>query len=262
MTNDEALGELTARQADIVRMVDEKGYATLEALAQHFEVSTQSIRRDIIQLDRLNLLQRFHGGAGPSDTTVRLGYVEKRMRAMDAKARIGRMAAALVPAGATVFLDVGTTVEAVALQLRAQRASARIFTSSLASGMILAGAPDIELHVFAGTVRGADGSLAGAATVAGISAIRFDIAFIGYSGFDKDGTVMDYDLEKIAVKQAAMRRAETSVIVGDGSKFERHGVAQVAAPDLVSKLVTDAAPPDHLAEAFSAARLEIVMARP
>jgi len=261
MTDETALGELTARQADIVKMVDEKGFATLESLAQHFEVSTQSIRRDIIQLDRLNLLQRFHGGAGPSsDTKVRLGYVEKRIRATEAKARIGKAAAGLVSRGATVFLDVGTTVEALAQELRAERSPVRIFTPSLATGMILAGAPDIELHVFAGTVRGADGSLAGATTVAGISAIRFDIAFIGFSGFDKDGTVMDYDLEKIAVKQAAIRRAEQAIILGDQSKFERPAIAQIAPLHEISKLVSDAPPPDRLAELLATARLDVIVA--
>jgi DeoR family glycerol-3-phosphate regulon repressor len=260
MTDETALGELTARQADIVKMVDEKGFATLESLALHFEVSTQSIRRDIIQLDRLNLLQRFHGGAGPSDTKVRLGYVEKRIRATEAKARIGKAAAALVPKGATVFLDVGTTVEALAQELRAERSPVRVFTPSLATGMILAGAPDIELHVFAGTVRGADGSLAGATTVAGVSAIRFDIAFIGFSGFDEDGTVMDYDLEKIAVKQAAIRRAEQAIILGDRSKFERPAIAQIAPLCEVSKLVSDAPPPKRLADRLAAARLEIIIA--
>jgi len=260
MTGDTALGEITARQADIVKMVDEKGFATLETLAQHFEVSTQSIRRDIIQLDRLNLLQRFHGGAGPSNTKVRLGYVEKRIRATEAKARIGKAAAGLVPKGATIFLDVGTTVEALAQELRAERSPVRIFTPSLATGMILAGAPDIELHVFAGTVRGADGSLGGATTVAGISAIRFDIAFIGFSGFDEDGTVMDYDLEKIAVKQAAIRRAEQAIILGDQSKFERPAIAQIAPLHEISKLVSDAPPPGRLAELLAAARLEIVVA--
>ncbi len=101
--------ELTPRQAEILQLVGEHGYATLETLSQRFDVSVQSIRRDIIQLDKLRLLQRFHGGAGPMDSTVRLGYAEKTMRAAAAKERIGRSAANLVPDGAAIFLDVGTT---------------------------------------------------------------------------------------------------------------------------------------------------------
>ncbi|MGG6897638.1 MULTISPECIES: DeoR/GlpR family DNA-binding transcription regulator [Rhizobium] len=250
--------ELTPRQANIVKIVGEHGYATLEALSQRFDVSMQSIRRDIIHLDRLRLLQRFHGGAGPTEAEVRLGYGEKRLRAADAKTRIGKAAATLIPDGATIFLDVGSTVEAVARNLRGRHADLRVFTTSLATGMILAGEADLELHVFGGRSRGADGSLAGAATISGISAIRFDMAFLGYSGFDDDGSVMDYDLEKIAVKQAAIRRSDAAIIVGDQSKFERRALAQVAPLTLLTKLVTDGQPPERLSELFDSAGLEVV----
>lgn len=256
----ELLSELTQRQADIVGIVGERGYATLEALAGRFNVSMQSVRRDIIQLDRLGLIQRFHGGAGPSDSTIRLGYHEKRSRSAEAKARIGKAAAAMVPAGAAIFLDVGTTVEAVAENLRGRRAGIRVFTSSLATGMILAGEPDLELHIFGGISRGPDGSLTGPATVAGILSIRFDLAFIGYSGFDDDGTVMDYDLDKIAVKKAAIQRADAIILVGDKSKFSRHAIAHVVPPQAGLRLVSDGPAPSHLAEAFASSGLEIIVA--
>lgn len=261
MTNEERQSQnLTSRQAEIVAIVGENGFTTLESLATRFSVSTQSVRRDIIQLDQMRLIQRFHGGAGPSDSTIRLGYQEKRARSAEAKANIAKRAVDLIREGATIYLDVGTTVEAVAQELRTRLLGLRVFTTSLATGMILAGEQDIELHVIGGAARGADGSLAGATTVAMISSIRFDFAFIGYSGFDDDGTIMDYDLEKIAVKQAAMRRSEKSIAVGDYTKFEQHAIAQIAAPRSFANLVTDARPPARLAEMFSSAGLDVIIA--
>jgi DeoR family glycerol-3-phosphate regulon repressor len=261
MTNEDRQSQnLTSRQAEIVAIVGENGYTTLESLAARFSVSMQSVRRDIIQLDQMRLIQRFHGGAGPSDSTIRLGYQEKRARSAEAKTKIARRVVELILEGSTIYLDVGTTVEAVAQELRGRVTGLRVFTTSLATGMILAGEPDLELHVIGGAARGADGSLAGATTVATISSIRFDFAFIGYSGFDDDGTIMDYDLEKIAVKQAAMRRSDKSVAVGDHSKFEQHAIAQIAAPRSFSSLVTDARPPARLAEMFSSAGLDVIIA--
>lgn len=261
MTNENRQSQnLTSRQAEIVAIVGENGYTTLETLANRFSVSVQSVRRDIIQLDQMRLIQRFHGGAGPSDSTIRLGYQEKRARSAEAKTKIAKGAVALIPDGATIYLDVGTTVEALAQELRGRQSGLRVFTTSLATGMILAGEQDLELHVIGGTSRGADGSLAGATTVAMISSIRFDLAFIGYSGFDDDGTIMDYDLEKIAVKQAAIRRSDKSIAIGDRSKFEQHAIAQIAAPRSFSKLLTDAPPPNRLAEMFSSAGLEVIIA--
>lgn len=251
--------EITPRQHEIVRIVGEKGFATIEALAQHFAVSAQSIRRDIIQLDRGRLLQRFHGGAGVRDSTVRLGYAEKHGRSMEGKARIGLAAAALVPDGASVFLDVGTTVEAVARRLR-QRAGLRVFTTSLAVAMLLAGNDGIDLQVFGGACRGPDGSLVGAATVAAINEIHFDCAFLGFSGFDDDGGLMDFDLDKIAVKRAALRRADQAIAVGDATKFSRRAVARLGGPDDFTRLVTDANPPAALAAQFRKAGLGVVVA--
>jgi DeoR family glycerol-3-phosphate regulon repressor len=260
MTSDDRQSDkMTQRQAEIVAIVGEQGYTTLESLANRFAVSMQSVRRDIIQLDQMRLIQRFHGGAGPSDSTVRLGYQEKRLRSAEAKVKIAKKAAEFVSHGATVFLDVGTTVEALAQQLRGQQSGLRVFTTSLATGMILAGEQDLELYVIGGACRGADGSLAGAATIATISSIRFDFAFIGYSGFDDDGTLMDYDLDKIAVKQAAIRRSNSSIAIGDQSKFQQHAVAQIAPPSSFSTLVTDGPPANHLAELFSTSGLELTL---
>ena len=220
--------QLTPRQREIVRLVAEQSYATLEGLAQRFEVSIQSIRRDVIQLDRLRLLQRFHGGAGATQNTVRLGHREKRVTAADAKARIGQAGARLVPPGASAFLDVGTTTEALARALAEREAPLRVFTNSLSVGLELAGRSHVELHVFGGTARGADGSLAGAATLSALDAVSFDIAFIGCSGLDEEARVTDYDLEKIAVKRLAMRRAGASILLADASKFSRRATVAVA----------------------------------
>lgn len=252
--------QLTARQREIVRIVGENGFATIDGLAQQFAVSAQSIRRDIIELDRLGVLQRFHGGAGVRDSGVRLGYAEKHGRAADAKGRIGKAAAALVQPGFAVFLDVGTTVEALAHELRQLDTACRVFTVSLAAAMILAGHAPVELHVFGGSSRGADGSLVGAGTVAAIGAIRFDAAFIGYSGFDDDGALMDFDLDKIAVKQAALRRADMTVAIGDAGKFTRAATARLAAVEDFTRLISDAAPPKPLAAIFKRAGVVVDVA--
>jgi DeoR family glycerol-3-phosphate regulon repressor len=252
--------ELTSRQADILQLVGENGYATLETLSQRFDVSVQSIRRDIIHLDRLRLLQRFHGGAGPMDSTVRLGYAEKTRRSAAAKQKIGVAAAQIVAEGASVFLDVGTTVEAVATALKQREIRLHVFTNSLACAMLLIGEPEIELHVFGGSSRGADGSLVGAKTLEGIEAIHFDCAFIGFSGFAQDGSILDYDLEKVSVKQAAMRRSLQSVLVGDQSKFERRAIVTNGTPTDISHIFTDAPQPEIHHQPFAQAGTTILEA--
>lgn len=243
-------GPISERQARIVEIVHQQGFATIESLAKDFGVSPQSVRRDIIRLDVNGVLQRFHGGVGLRDTAVRLDYTEKRSIAADAKMRIATKAASLVPDGSVIFLDVGTTAEAMAHALTTKTAL-RIFTVSLAAAGILAGKPGIEVFVLGGAVRGIDGSIVGETTLTMISRFRFDYALIGFSGIDREGTPMDYDLEKVAVKQAAINQSSRTLLVADSSKFRKPAVVKFAAgaPSLV--FVTDTPPPDSLIEKLS-----------
>lgn len=250
---------LPPRQGAILAIVTDQGFATVEALAERFGVSPQTIRREIIQLDRAGLLQRFHGGAGLPGPTVRLGYARKQTLAAPAKDRIGAAAAALVPDGASVFLDVGTTVEAVARALRHKR-GLRVFTSSLPAAMLLAGHDSTEVFVTGGVVRGADGSLVGDSVTQAIAQLRVDVAVIGFSGVDEDGSPMDFDIQKVAVKQAVIANARSAVAVGDSLKFARQAVVRIGPPSAFARLVTDAPPPARLAERFAAGGLAVTVA--
>ena len=250
---------LNERQAALLGIVQAQGFATVEALAELFDVSAQTIRRDIIRLDEQGLLQRFHGGAGALEGTVRLGYTQKQGLAIDAKSAIGAAAAARVPNGATVFLDVGTTVEAAARAL-AGHDRLRVFTNSLASAMHLAGRAGIEVVVTGGSLRGADGSLVGDATTALLRDLRFDLALIGLSGWDEDGAPMDFDLDKIAVKRIAIARARQTLALCDASKFERAAVARIVSADALAAVVTDRAPPAAMSHKLARDGVELVVA--
>lgn len=241
---------ITDRQARIVEIVTQQGFATIETLARDFGVSTQSVRRDIIRLDADGLLQRFHGGVGVREASVRMGYAEKRTVATDAKRRIAEKAASLIPDGSVVFLDVGTTVEAVAHALKEKR-QMRVFTSSVSVASILAGCPGMDIFVLGGFLRGVDGSVAGETTLAMLGRFHFDFAVVGFSGIDRDGTPMDYDLEKVAVKQMAIDRSSRSFIVGDSSKFRKSAVARFAAGSKSTAFISEALPPEPLAEVLS-----------
>jgi DeoR family transcriptional regulator, glycerol-3-phosphate regulon repressor len=241
---------ITERQARIVEIVSQQGFATIENLAKDFCVSPQSVRRDIIRLDEDGLLQRFHGGVGLRETSVRMGYAEKRTIAADAKKRIAETTASLVTEGSVVFLDVGTTVEAVAHALTEKR-NLRVFTVSLAAAGILAGHPGIDVFVLGGAVRGIDGSIVGETTLSMLARFRFDFAIIGFSGLDSDGTPMDYDLEKVAVKQAAVDQSACALIVGDSSKFRKSAVVRFANGSKSVVFVTETSPPITMLEKLS-----------
>jgi DeoR family glycerol-3-phosphate regulon repressor len=247
------------RQSKIVKRIETWGFATIEALAQEFDVSAQTIRRDIIRLEKHRMLQRFHGGAGLPRDSVRLGYSQKKVAAIEGKQRIGEAAAALVLDGSAVFLDVGTTVEAVAQALTG-RGNLHVFTNSLASAAALAGNQAMKVVVTGGLLHGADGSLIGDDVTATIARFKFDVAVIACSGFDDDGTVMDFDIQKVGVKNAAMGNARRTILVADGSKFIRTAFVRISALQDFSHVVTDTEPPTKLRGAMQNAGVEIIVA--
>jgi len=246
------------RQRHILAFVRQHGYATIETLAEAFGVSMQTIRRDIIHLDRFKLVQRFHGGAGLHPSSIRLGYAEKSTQDVEAKRRIGELAAALIPEGGSVYLDVGTTVEAVARALPPRRLSL-VVTNSMAAARLLTGMPGLTVVVTGGIVCGADGSLAGDAAVRAVTSFRVDVAVIACSGFDSDGTPMDFDLGKTAVKQAAIGACRAAVLVADASKFRKQALTRIAPASDFSRLVTDRRPDASTEPAVAAAGYDLLL---
>ncbi|PTE19848.1 DeoR/GlpR transcriptional regulator [Cereibacter changlensis JA139] len=244
--------DVTARQSRILQMVREGGYVTLEALAGATGVSTQSVRRDILALSKSGLLRRFHGGAGSLVESRRPAYAEKRIRAAGEKNRIAAVVAATLPEGATIFLDVGTTCEALARQIVQRDMGLRIVTASLAVASILCGRPGIELNILGGIVRTPDGAITGSPALSALSELRLDLAIIAFSGFDDDAAPMDFDIEKVSVKRRAIERSDRSVLVGDAGKFQRRAVHRIRPISAFATLFSDAQP--------QAAQMEVLRA--
>lgn len=240
MTLDSEPFVFSDRQRSIIDRVSSSGFATIEALASEFGVSGQTIRRDIKQLEERCVLQRFHGGAGLNEQPVRAGFELKSETAKESKLAIAKAVARIIPDGASVFLDVGTTVNAVA-QALTERKGLRIFTNNLQAALVLANRSDAEILVAGGMIRGADGSTVGVVAARLMETIRADYAVIGFSGFEADGTVTDFDPDKIALKQGMIRNATRPLLVGDSAKFTRRATIKVEAAQAFAHVVTDAA---------------------
>jgi DeoR family glycerol-3-phosphate regulon repressor len=234
---------LTERQARILALAERQGFVTIETLAEDFGVSAQTVRRDIIALDKAGLLQRFHGGAGSNGgasgggESLRLDHERKRALQVEAKRLIAARAAAQVPDGAAVFLDVGTTVEAAAEALNAKQ-RLLVFTTSLHAALRFEHERH-EVHVIGGRLSGKDGSLTGEGPIATLAGLRLDVALIGCSAIEEGGRAMDFDLGKIAVKRAAIQAAGRSLLLATRSKFGRTARAEIAPRSAFAEIVTD-----------------------
>ncbi|PKR55597.1 DeoR/GlpR family DNA-binding transcription regulator [Thalassospira marina] len=257
-TTNASLTDPSPRQNEILQIIRDQGFATLEALAETFNVSTQTIRRDVIDLSKQGFLQRFHGGAGLPNNMVRLGHEQKNRLSPEAKQHIGEYTACLIPNGASVFLDVGTTVEAVARSLGNHR-NLRLVTNSMLSAAIISAQSHQEIHVIGGIIYGNDGSMVSNDAPAAIRRFAFDYCVIGCSGFDKDGAPLDHDRQKVAIKNAAIRSSRHNILVADHSKFNSHPFMRIAEATDFKSFVTDLPPPAQIQDGLTRAGTKIIV---
>ncbi|MGY4330422.1 DeoR/GlpR family transcriptional regulator of sugar metabolism [Bradyrhizobium sp. LB7.2] len=188
---------LTHRQAEILNIARASGRVMVEELARRFEVSAQTIRKDLNDLCERRSLTRIHGGAIIASGVENLAYEARRFVAADEKKAIGAAAASLIPNGCSLFINIGTTTEEVASALTSHE-DLLVITNNLNVAMLLYRHPRIEVVVAGGTVRRADGAVVGSTATQLIGQFKVDYAIIGASAIDEEGALLDFDYREVA----------------------------------------------------------------
>jgi DeoR family transcriptional regulator, glycerol-3-phosphate regulon repressor len=251
--------QLSERQTEILQRARAQGRVEVEALAATFTVTTQTIRRDLNELSQAGLLARVHGGAVASARVANVAYAERRVVAAPEKRAIGRRAAAMIPDGCSVILNIGTTTEEVARAM-VDKLDLVVITNNLNVVEILAGTPRKEIMLAGGVVRQSDGAIVGDEAVGFIRRFKADFAVIGASALDEDGAIMDYDLREVAVARAIVENARRTILVCDRMKFERTAPVRICSVGDIHAFVTDAPPPEAFVQACARAGVAIEIA--
>lgn len=250
--------ELTERQSRIMAAARRQQRVDVDALARAFDVTTQTIRRDLNELCLRGLLTRVHGGAVLSDTVKNATYEERRAVAFDAKREIGALAATLIPNACSVIMNIGTTVEQVARGLYEHR-DLVLVTNNINIINVLSGSPEKELMLAGGVVRQNDGAIIGEAAVEFIRQFRVDYAIIGASALDESGSVMDFDMREVSVARAIIENARHTILVSDHHKFARTAPVRICEMAQVDTFVTDLPPPPRFMRACADAGTQVLL---
>jgi DeoR family glycerol-3-phosphate regulon repressor len=251
----------TIRHPEILDIARRDGKVTVEGLADHFGVTLQTIRRDLADLATAGRLERVHGGAVLPSGVSNIGYAERRSLHAQDKAAIARACAARLPEEVAVFLNIGTTTEAVAVELLRHR-GLLVMTNNMNVANILTRNPHCDVIVTGGSLRRADGGLIGDVTTAAIEQFKFDIGVIGCSALDADGDILDFDVREVGVSRTILSRSRQRVLVADHSKLTRTAPARIASLSQIDLMVTDRPLPAPLRERCAAWGTEIVVAEP
>ncbi|WP_424928305.1 DeoR/GlpR family DNA-binding transcription regulator [Amaricoccus tamworthensis] len=249
------------RQLDILQIAKRDQKVTVDALAREFDVTVQTIRRDLSELADAGKLERVHGGAVLPSGVSNIGYEERRLLNEENKSAIARVCADRIPDGSSLFMNIGTSTEAVARELVAHR-NLLVVTNNLNIANTLSSNHDCKIVVAGGELRRTDGGLVGNLTADMVKVFKFDFAIIGCSSLDPDGDLLDFDAREILVSQTAIERSRQVLVVADSSKFRRKAPITICSLRNVSTLFTDDTLPEGLPEKCERWGTEIVVRKP
>ena len=245
------------RQAKIVELARQKGGVTVEQLVAAFEVTPQTIRKDLNVLCDRGALRRTHGGAMHPSGVENVEYEARRQMATVQKQAIGRAAAALIPDNASLFINIGTTTEEVSQALTEHR-GLMVITNNINVANRLRTVPTMEVVIAGGVVRPSDGGIVGEAAVDFIRQFKVDFAVIGVSAIDADGALLDFDFREVKVAQAIIANARHVIVVSDATKFSRTAPVRIGHLSQAHTFITDHCPYDSIRDVCAAAEITLI----
>lgn len=252
------------RHQQIMSEFRQQGFISVTDIAAKIGVSTMTIRRDLVLLERAGVITRTHGGAIAAMDVDKPPIVDEESifdlrlaKNAAAKSAIARTAASLVGPSESVGLDAGTTILTSAQQL-AGRTDLRIFTNNVRAALALAGLGS-PVYLLGGQVRVPELSVVGSWAIKTLESHTLDLVFIGVSSLDDNG-IYDFSPEDTEVKRAFIESASRVVVLCDASKFGRRALARIGGLEVIDCLVTDQQPPPRLAEALQAAKVQLKVA--
>ncbi len=231
----------STRQAELLRLIEQTHYVSIEEIAERFAVTTQTARRDVIALELTGQVRRLHGGVTIATPVDALTRRQRRIENATEKERIGALVAEIIPDGAAVFIDTGTTCEAIAYALLRRR-DLRIVTYSLRVATIFSENSNFALVIPGGFVRPVDGGVFREDTADYIRRFKFDFAVISVSGIDQAGDICDDDYAEVSAVSAALAQTERTILAVDSTKFGKRALVKLGSLEDIDILVSDDIP--------------------
>lgn len=250
------------RQQEILTRARDRGRVKVEALSKGFEVSAETIRRDLNSLEQAGVLRRVHGGAIPVERLSLEFPLAQRDRLMtQEKLAIAGEALKQLPVGGTILLDAGSTTGRLAQCLPADLCLT-VVTNSPSIGLSLAQRDNLTVMLLGGRVRQKTSATVDTWALQSTSQVHVDVAFMATNGFSVSRGLTTPDLAEAAIKQAMIASSRRVVLLADHTKLDNDCFAKFGNLSDVDLLVTDAALGSDATQQLRQAGLDVVRASP
>lgn len=234
------------RQNKILSLVKSRHSISITEIQKRLKVSRETIRRDLLALAEQRKLRKTHGGAISLNTQEPDMAVRQTTNVVGKRA-IGRLAASMVPDGASIILAGGTTVQSAAEEL-AQRERLTVFTNCLATSMKLSSRNNNRVHLLGGEIQPENRACLGRDTTLMLSNYFADFAIVGAGAISPGGVLMDFSREEAELHSLMLKSAQNVIVVADHNKFGRYAPVRVDSLEAAHFLVTDRDPEADIAE--------------
>ncbi|SDE17648.1 DeoR/GlpR family DNA-binding transcription regulator [Glycomyces harbinensis] len=247
------------RRELIVELASRTGLASVEALAERFDISPSTIRRDLARLHADGRLARTYGGAIPAVAHPESSLRERLQESTAQKGAISAKAAELIGDGEVLLFDGGSTVLQLAHAVH-DRGPLTVVTAALHTMQALSSAPDVVVECLGGRLRTTSDSMVGPITEAALERMTFDKVFLGADGVDAQRGICEADREQARLKELMVRSSGEVVVLADSSKL---GVAPFHAWTRLGgdwTLITDGGATDEQVEPFLGQGVRVIVA--
>lgn len=244
------------RKNEILSMLRQRGQVEAKALAAHYGVSEDTIRRDLREMAAEGLLQRVHGGAllaSPAEANL----TQRQHIAMGSKAQVAAAARRLIAPGQIVILDGGTTCAELARSLP-RDVPLTVVTHSPTIAVALAEHERIEVVLIGGRLFRHSMVAVGAAALEALSHVRADLYFMGVTGVHPDAGFSTGDFEEAYIKRALSAHAAETVVLASSEKLGVASAYKIGDLGMAASLVVDGAPSPELGAALAGAGVSVV----
>ena len=249
---------LSERQAQMAEMLRQVESLRVEALAGHFKVSPQTIRRDLNLLCERGIARRTHGGIQRIEVPGNMAYAWRQILNLDAKQAIAQAVRSHVPNGASLAFSVGTTPEVVSKALL-DHEHLRIFTNNLNVAMLACTNPTFEVTISGGRLRNEDRDVIGSGMKKLFKAYKVDIGIFTVAGVDEDGTLLDFYEEEVRARQIIQENSRNVFLVLDRSKFTRAAHVRGGRIDEATKIFCDVIPPQSFCDMIERSNAQLIV---
>ena len=229
--------DITDRRKEIINILKDREYVTVEEFSKVLGVSTVTIRTDLSALESEGSLIRTHGGAMKSEKKSKQRFISNTMSENELeKKEIALKASSLIKDGSTIIIDSGSTTIHLAENLKDKKIT--VVTNNILAQDILKNEESVNLIVLGGTLRRASMGTIGPIATNAVKSMNVDIFFLGAAAYNQE-IISSYDVIEVELKKNMIHSADKVVLLADSSKYGKKAFSTISSWDLIDTFITD-----------------------